>query len=121
MDLQDKLQVQVKVVIMTSNDKDAPSFGKGAAQLLRGVDELGSLNKAAKRLQMAYSKAWKMISRLEESLGFALLERHGSAGSIVTDKGHDMLRRYDELDARISSFAIGEFDEIVAGPWAERK
>ena len=64
------LHPQVKLMIASSADRKGPSFGKGAATLLHGIEENGSLNKTAKDLHMAYSKAWSMIKKVEEGLGF---------------------------------------------------
>ena len=75
------LHPQVKLMIASSADRKGPSFGKGAATLLHGIEENGSLNKTAKDLHMAYSKAWSMIKKVEEGLGFTLIERYGARGS----------------------------------------
>ena len=37
------------------------AFGPGMVMLLREVERTGSLQKAAKNMNMAYSKAWKML------------------------------------------------------------
>jgi hypothetical protein len=37
------------------------AFGPGMVMLLREVERTGSLQKAAKAMNMAYSKAWKML------------------------------------------------------------
>src|SRR5271157_5331534 len=36
-------------------------FGPGTHELLRRVDETGSLNRAAGDMGMAYSKAWRLV------------------------------------------------------------
>ncbi|MDY3619223.1 winged helix-turn-helix domain-containing protein [Agathobaculum sp.] len=76
-------------------------FGPGPMKLLQGVRETGSLQKAAARMGMAYSKAWKLIGRLEAEWGFKLLTRqlggvHGG-GSELTREGVDLLERYQKL------------------------
>lgn len=43
--------------------------------LLREVERTGSLQKAAKNMNMAYSKAWKMLKGAEKEWGFALTDR----------------------------------------------
>lgn len=43
------LHPQVKLMIASSADRKGPSFGKGAATLLHGIEENGSLNKTADR------------------------------------------------------------------------
>lgn len=76
-------------------------FGPGVAELMQYVDELRSLNKAAAKMHMAYSKAWKIIGHAEEELGYALLERKiggaGGGGARLTPEGKDLLWRYEQF------------------------
>lgn len=44
-----------------SDDPNDLGFGRGIVQLLEGVEELGSINRATASMGMAYSKAWKII------------------------------------------------------------
>ena len=57
-------------------------FGPGVAELLERVREHRSLRAAAASMEMAYSKAWRIIHEAEEGFGFRLLDstiggRHG--------------------------------------------
>ena len=61
--------------------KNGKAFGKGPYELLMAVSRYGSLNEAAKKMGMSYSKAWKTINMVEGRLGFSLLT--GSRGSGV--------------------------------------
>ena len=47
-------------------------FGEGPCRLLRLVEETGSLRSAAASMEMAYSKALKLIKQAESSLGYSL-------------------------------------------------
>lgn len=109
------LHAQVKIVITSSEDRKGPSFGKGAAILLRGIEENGSLNKTAKDLHMAYSKAWSMIKKVEEGLGFTLLERHGARGSELTEDGKRFLELYNSYEAKVDKYAEKTFADVFAG------
>jgi molybdate transport system regulatory protein len=51
------------------------AFGDGPARLLAGVQEWGSLRKAAQELGMSYNKAWRILHAAEQRLGFPLLDR----------------------------------------------
>ena len=66
-------------------------FGDGPADILRLVDKLGSLSKAAAEINMSYSQAWQLIDKLENKLGFKLLEKQvggtEGGGSTLTKKG----------------------------------
>lgn len=74
------------------------NFGPGVAELMQLVHQTGSLSSACKQMGMAYSKAWKMIKRAEEDLGFLLMEgsrggEHGGS-TVLTDQGEEFLKRY---------------------------
>lgn len=72
-------------------------FGPGVAQLLEGVEQLGSLRRSAARMEMSYNKAWSVVHGCEEALGFALLERHiggAGGGAVLTERGKTLLARY---------------------------
>ncbi len=77
------------------------AFGDGPARLLDGVEQTGSLRKAATELGMSYNKAWRILHAAEQRLGFALLDRSvgGSlgGGSHLTPQAQDLVRRYKAL------------------------
>ena len=66
-------------------------FGDGPADILRLIDKLGSLSKAAAEINMSYSQAWQLIDKLENKLGFKLLEKQvggkEGGGSTLTRRG----------------------------------
>ena len=57
----DDISPHVKLSI--GNDEANAVFGRGVAMLCRGVRDDGSLNKAAKNMGMAYSKAWRIMKQ----------------------------------------------------------
>ena len=81
------------------NDNGEKFFGEGPARLLNGVEEKGSLRAAAMSMDMAYTKALKLIRNAEESLGFELVRRStggkGGGGSFLTEEGKEWLKRYE--------------------------
>lgn len=91
-------------------------FGPGTAELLKNVYEYKSLNKAAKSMDMAYSKAWKIIKEAEAKFGFPLLSRTiggvGGGGSDLTYEGKDVLDKYTLFNEKIKSYSNGLFLEI---------
>ena len=88
------LHYDMKVRIMG----EEKAFGPGVAQLLKGIEEMGSMQKAAEKMGLSYSKAWKMMKTAEQELGFALTERSSGGkdggGSVVTEEGREMMQRY---------------------------
>jgi molybdate transport system regulatory protein len=79
------------------------AFGDGPARLLAGVEESGSLRKAAQELGMSYNKAWRILHAAEQRLGFPLLDRSvgGSlgGGSSITPEARDLMIRYQAVAA----------------------
>ncbi len=79
------------------------AFGDGPARLLSGVEQWGSLRKAALELGMSYNKAWRILHAAEERLGFALLDRSVGGtlggGSQLTPEARDLVTRYQAVAA----------------------
>lgn len=93
-------------------------FGPGPAALLELVQQGSSLHQAAGLMNMAYSKAWKIIKRAERELGFALLHRHrggqGGGGSSLTQEAVVLLANYREFEKRMRIQADILFNECFA-------
>lgn len=73
-------------------------FGKGIEMLLLGVDKYGSLNRAAKEMGMAYSKAWNVLRLNESEFGIKFINRNGAHGSELTEEGRAFLEHYQEME-----------------------
>ena len=78
-------------------------FGEGPARLLRGIEEHGSLRSAAISMDMAYTKALKLLKNAEAALGFPLTTRttggKSGGGSALTTEGKAWLSRYEAYAA----------------------
>ena len=85
------------------DDNNEKFFGEGPARLLHGIDESGSLRAAAMSMDMAYTKALKLIRNAEIALGFALIRRStggkDGGGSCLTPEGKEWLERYEAYRA----------------------
>ncbi|AFS77176.1 HTH-type transcriptional regulator, LysR familiy [Gottschalkia acidurici 9a] len=66
------MKVKTKIWL---EEKDQIIFGQGPRELLVRTKEYGSLSKAASSMRMSYSKAWNLIDRIEDVLGYKLLEK----------------------------------------------
>ena len=91
--------MQVKMAIRIYDDAGEKAFGSGVAELLRKIELTGSLNKAAKEMELAYSKAWKILDTAEQKLGLVFVDRtiggqHGG-GSRLTPEGLQFLEKYE--------------------------
>ena len=99
-----KLQLRIRVVGI-----EGDALGPGKAQLLEQVQETGSLNKAAARLEMSYMKAWRLAEAMNENFLEPLLEktRGGSArgGTCLTPTGRKVLAIYHRMCAKAEEAA----------------
>lgn len=93
-------------------------FGPGIATLLRAVEQTGSLQKAAEAMEMAYSKAWKMIRETERLWGVPLTYRDiggkNGGGSVLTPEGRFLLERYERFTAEIQQKCSEVFDKYYS-------
>ena len=81
------------------DDNNEKFFGEGPVRLLHGIEETGSLRAAAMAMDMAYTKALKLIRNAENALGIALIRRStggkDGGGSCLTPEGKEWLERYE--------------------------
>ena len=103
------MRCKVTVKFSNSDDRKALGFGRGIVQLLEGVEELGSINKATNAMGMAYSKAWKIINSIEKEFNIRLIDRDGARGSQITDEARDFIARYREALAEADAAAQDVF------------
>lgn len=94
-------------------------WGLGRVHLLRKVEELGSLNKAAKALGMSYRAAWGRIKNTEEQLGGAVLEKQdGRKGYVLSDAGRALLDAFGVWFDDVERYAQKRAGELF--PWKVR-
>ncbi len=106
------LRPTVEVSLMRENKL----FDRDISLLLRVVEYTGTVKEACEQLRISYSKAWGMLSEMEENLGFALIERRPGGemggGSRLTEEGRKLLFKYEALVDGIRAFADRRFAEI---------
>jgi len=107
------LDLHLRLTICSANNSENGTFGKGIATLLRGVEDHGSLNASAKKIHMAYSKAWRIVNETEASFGFNLIDRDGARGSTLTSEGKKLLKAYEQLETMGIEFLDEKFRELV--------
>lgn len=86
--------------IIFADDNGIKFFGEGPYHLLRCVEKTGSLRAAAMEMEMAYSKACKLLKQAEENLGFCLTIRStggkAGGGSVLTPEAMQLLEKYEQ-------------------------
>jgi len=91
-------------------------FGPGPVELLERINKTGSINKAAKQMQMSYKKAWEIINALNSTASdpFVITHTGGTSGggSVVTDEAKAMIARYKQLRERFAVFLEKETGKL---------
>ena len=107
------MELKLTLRLLTNEDR---IFGPGVAELLERVQEHHSLRSAAASMEMAYSKAWRIVRAAEEGMGCKLLSsstggRHGG-GASLTPEAEQLLADYRRFEADIFAYSQARFQEI---------
>lgn len=88
------------IKIYICSDSGEKFFGQGPYELLKNIDKLGSLRKAAIEMNMAYTKALQLINKAEKELGFKLCEKSiggkGGGGSVLSNEAREFMNKYEK-------------------------
>ena len=86
-------------------------IGKGGAQILEGIDRLGSLMATAKELKMSYRFVWEYLRRMEHSFGKQVIvtrrgttlhaRNKGGGGTNLTPFARTILNEYRVTEERL--------------------
>lgn len=91
-------------------------FGPGVVELLQRISQTGSLNTAAKQMHMSYNKAWRMIKKAEEELGYPLINKSvggtNGGGSTVTTQGKRLTAKFLLFQKKTYQITNQYFSEI---------
>jgi molybdate transport system regulatory protein len=94
-------------------------FGDGRARLLELIGQRGSLQKAARELEMSYRNAWGYLRDLETAAGFKFVERVPGGGPgrgmRLTRAGKRFLERYRKFREGLDDAARRQFDRAFGG------
>lgn len=98
------------------------ALGPGKADLLQGIDELGSIAAAGRALSMSYKRAWQLVDDLNKSFTAPLVRAskgggHGG-GAKLTAHGKQVLMLYRDIERKTQRNAAGEIKrlQVLAGP-----
>ena len=110
-----KFKIDNKTFIL--NPENEHILGKGLILLLTKIDELSSVNKATKEMDLSYSKADRIISRSERALGFDLvIRRKGGVnrdGCLLTSRAKKIIQLYNEADLAVKELAQEKFAKLI--------
>jgi molybdate transport system regulatory protein len=91
-------------------------FGPGRVDLLRRIDETGSIRHAAADMGMSYKKAWEMITAVnKQALRPMVLPKVGGekgGGSVITDDARELIAWHAALRDRFLAFLEKETNDL---------
>lgn len=97
-------------------NKEEDFFGPGPVKLLKAIRETASVRTACKKLNMSYSKGWKIINRIEQAIGRELVVRHkgGQYGgtAYLTEQADQLIDRYERFFREVNRSADRIFEQV---------
>ena len=101
-------------------DVGEDAIGPGKAELLRKIEEQGSISAAAREMDINYRRAWFLLETMNSALGQPLVitSKGGSAGggAQLTNVGRAVLKAYEdclEQSDKATCEALAELAKIV--------
>ena len=93
-------------------------FGPGRVELLQGIEETGSINKAAKKMGMSYKKAWEMVDALntQATRPFVITQTGGEkgGGSVITPEAKLLIAYHQQMRQRFLAFLEKETKQLIS-------
>ena len=90
-------------------------ISEGRVKLLKLIAETGSLNKAAKAMELSYQKAWKLVDVSNKSAKHPLIETqvggNKGGGTILTPYGQSLIEAFENINANCWEFLDNEFNK----------
>ena len=90
-------------------------LGEGRVALLHAINDLGSLSKAAKSLNMSYKKAWSLIdalnSRAQKPVITTSIGGKGGGGAKLTPYGKALVNAFDSINQNCWKFLDQEMNK----------
>lgn len=101
--------------IRLSIEKNRVFFNSRARMLLFLIREVHSIQGACRQMALSRGKAWDMITRLEEELGFTVVKRQQGGGrerkTSLTPQGEAFLEFYRGFEEAVKEYAGREFQK----------
>jgi molybdate transport system regulatory protein len=111
------LKPQIRILF-----RKAIAMGPGKADLLRAIDETGSISAAARQMEMSYRRAWLLVDTMNQAFKspvvVTLTGGKAGGGAAVTDFGKEVLQRYSDME-KIASASVAkeirQFTQLMNG------
>jgi molybdate transport repressor ModE-like protein len=111
----DHIRLNYKIWLETSEHIGV--LGDKKCELLKAIDETGSLNDAMKKLGLTYRKTWDNLRKIEHELGFPLIKptRGGAEGgnTVLTLEGKIIIAAFERFHSEYDSMIQKGFETIL--------
>jgi molybdate transport system regulatory protein len=92
------------------------ALGPGKVALLEAVARSGSISAAARELGMSYRRAWMLVDSINRAFDAPLVATatggKGGGGAQVTELGHEVLRRYRQMEDKAAAAIADDLAEF---------
>ncbi len=72
-------------------------IGNGRAEILKNIEQTGSINQTAKVMKMSYKAVWSKIKATEKHLDTCIVHTDRKEGSRLSREGKELLEKYRRL------------------------
>lgn len=107
--------LHLKLTVRLYSEDEQRCFGPGIATLLERVREHKSLRAAAASMEMAYSKAWRIIRTAEAVFGCKMLSStiggKNGGGAVLTPEAEQLVAAYRAYEADVKTYAQSKFED----------
>ena len=102
--------------VKLSIDKETVFLNSRLKLLLFLIADLQSVRQACLHMGLSYQKAWDMLNRLEQEVGYAVVTRqHGGRNggkTCLTDRGQQLMLAFQQYEDELHAFARQRFDVL---------
>lgn len=112
-----KLRISGRIWLETvSTDSIERFMGIGRLELLEHIQRTGSINQAAKAMNMSYKRAWDLVHSMNTQAETPLVSTQTGGekggGAIITETGQKYLTYYRGLHERFQQFMEAELAKL---------
>ncbi len=112
----DKFTLKYKIWLETADNKGI--LGDGKYELLKTISETACLNAAMKKLNLSYRKTWDNLNKIEDILGFRIIERRrgGKTGgkTVLTPQGQAIVAAFDKFYEKYDTLICEALEETLS-------
>ena len=110
--------IRLNYKIWLSDPQGKGILGDGKWRILKLIEEKGSLKAACEELGYTYRRTWGNLQKIEQMLGFPLLEKHrggSEKGSTrLTPQGKKLVEAFDTFHKGTDATIEKGFRELIA-------